>query len=281
MAETINQLLALLQLTPLDNQRFLGQSEDIGLHHVFGGQLVGQALYAAQQTVCPSRPIHSLHCFFMRQPEFTQIVYQVQNLRDGRSFSARRVEAFQQDKHLFSMTASFQNPEQGLEYQRTMPAVPAPETLRCEDEIYRTPAVLPHSQLLPALEVCPVDFHHPSKGRICPPCQQTWMRARGVTEKNPALHQCLLAYISDSHFITTALQPHGLGLLQPGVQLATLNHAVWFQRPFNLNNWLLYNVESQSTYGGRGLVRGEFYTKDGQLIACCAQEGVIRLWDST
>ncbi|QCT20156.1 acyl-CoA thioesterase II [Jejubacter calystegiae] len=283
MSQALDSLLTLLRLEKIEEGLFRGQSEDLGLKRVFGGQVVGQALSAAKQTVPEARLAHSFHSYFLR-PGDTQkpIVYDVEVLRDGNSFSARRVAAIQNGKPIFYMTASFQAPEPGFEHQKAMPDAPPPESLKSETDIARSLA-----HLLPEkarnkflgekpLEMRPVTFHNPLKGHVDGPKRQVWLRANGAVPDNLNIHQYLLGYASDFNFLPVSLQPHGVGFLEPGMQVATIDHSMWFHRPFDINDWLLYDVESTSASSARGFVRGEFYNRDGELVASSVQEGVIR-----
>ena len=283
MSLALKNLLTLLNLEKIEEGLFRGQSEDLGLRQVFGGQVVGQALYAAKETVPEERLVHSFHSYFLRPGDSQKpIIYDVEVLRDGNSFSARRVAAIQNGKPIFYMTASFQAPEDGFEHQKTMPDAPSPDELKSETEIARSVA-----HLLPPLlkekfikdrplEVRPVEFHNPLKGHVAPPARQVWIRANGELQDDLRVHQYLLGYASDLNFLPVALQPYGIGFLEKGIQIATIDHSMWFHRPFNINEWLLYNVESTSASGARGFVRGEFYTQDGVLVASTVQEGVMR-----
>lgn len=283
MSQALSNLLSLLNLEKIEEGLFRGQSEDLGLRQVFGGQVVGQALYAAKETVPADRFVHSFHSYFLRPGDSLKpIVYDVEVLRDGNSFSARRVAAIQNGKPIFYMTASFQGPESGYEHQKSMPAAPSPDGLLSELEIAHK-----LSHLLPPplkekflrdkpLEIRPVEFHNPMKGHVAPPARQVWIRASGKVEDDLRVHQSLLGYASDFNFLVVALQPHGVGFLEPGMQVATIDHSMWFHRPFDMNEWLLYSVESTSASSARGFVRGEFYTQDGVLVASTVQEGVMR-----
>ncbi len=283
MSQALSNLLALLNLEKIEEGIFRGQSEDLGLRQVFGGQVVGQALYAAKETVPVDRLVHSFHSYFLRPGDSQKpIVYDVETLRDGNSFSARRVAAIQNGKPIFYMTASFQAPEPGFEHQKTMPAAPAPENLKSETEI-----AMAFEKLLPQtlkekflcekpLEIRPVVFHNPMQGHVDEPVRQVWMRANGKMPTDLRVHQSLLGYASDFNFLPVALQPHGVGFLEPGMQVATIDHSMWFHRPFDMNDWLLYSVESTSASSARGFVRGEFYSRDGVLVASTVQEGVMR-----
>ena len=283
MSQALSNLLALLNLEKIEEGIFRGQSEDLGLRQVFGGQVVGQALYAAKETVPVDRLVHSFHSYFLRPGDSQKpIVYDVETLRDGNSFSARRVAAIQNGKPIFYMTASFQAPEPGFEHQKTMPTAPAPENLKSETEI-----AMAFEKLLPQtlkekflcekpLEIRPVVFHNPMQGHVDEPVRQVWMRANGQMPADLRVHQYLLGYASDFNFLPVALQPHGVGFLEPGMQVATIDHSMWFHRPFDMNDWLLYSVESTSASSARGFVRGEFYSRDGVLVASTVQEGVMR-----
>ncbi|WP_313082699.1 acyl-CoA thioesterase II [Atlantibacter sp.] len=283
MSQALSNLLALLNLEKIEEGLFRGQSEDLGLRQVFGGQVVGQALYAAKETVPSERLVHSFHSYFLRPGDSQKpIIYDVEVLRDGNSFSARRVAAIQNGKPIFYMTASFQAPESGFEHQKTMPDAPGPESLKSETDIAREfenflpPPVREKFLCDKPLEIRPVEFHNPLKGHVAEPSRLVWFRANGTLPADLRVHQYLLGYASDFNFLPVALQPHGVGFLEPGMQVATIDHSMWFHRPFDLNDWLLYSVESTSASSARGFVRGEFYTQDGVLVASTVQEGVMR-----
>ncbi|WP_034946303.1 acyl-CoA thioesterase II [Erwinia oleae] len=283
MSQALKNLVNLLNLEKLEEGLFRGQSEDLGLRQVFGGQVVGQALYAAKQSVPAERIIHSFHSYFLRPGDSQKaIVYDVENLRDGQSFSARRVSAIQNGHPIFYMTASFQAPESGLEHQKSAPEVPGPDNLPSESEIAKKLAhFIPERAREKFLsekpfEIRPVKFHNPLKGDPDEPVRHVWIRANGPIPDDKRIHQYLLGYASDFNFLPVALQPHGKGFLEPGMQVATIDHSMWFHRPFDLNQWLLYSVESTSASGARGFVRGEFFTQNGILVASTVQEGVMR-----
>ncbi|MCV9877797.1 acyl-CoA thioesterase II [Brenneria izbisi] len=283
MSQALRNLLDLLNLEKIEEGLFRGQSDDLGLRQVFGGQVVGQALCAAKQTVSIERAIHSFHSYFLLPGDSQKpIIYDVENLRDGNSFSARRVNAIQNGKPIFSMTASFQSPEEGFEHQNVMPVVTPPEELKSEQEITESMAHLLSPQFRDKftrprpIEMRPVKFHNPLKGEVEEPVRHVWCKANGPLPDDARIHQYLLGYTSDCNFLLTALQPHGVGFLEPGMQVATIDHSMWFHRPFRLDDWLLYTVESTSASGARGFVRGQFYTREGVLVASSVQEGVIR-----
>ncbi|CNJ87835.1 acyl-CoA thioesterase II [Yersinia enterocolitica] len=284
MSQALKKLLDLLFLEKIEEGIFRGQSEDLGLRQVFGGQVVGQAIYAAKQTVPTDRVVHSFHSYFLRPGDSSKpIIYDVETLRDGNSFSARRVSAIQNGKPIFYMTASFQSQEEGFEHQNTMPDVPPPEGLMSETDIARKFAHLIPEKVRDKfighqpIEMRPVKFHNPLQGSAAEPNRYVWFKANGEMPDDLRVHQYLLGYASDFNFLPTALQPHGIGFLEPGVQIATIDHSMWFHRPFRLDDWLLYAVESTSASGARGFVRGQIYNREGVLVASTVQEGVIRL----
>lgn len=283
MQPVLARLVELLGLERLDRDLFRGRSQDLGWGQIFGGQVLGQALSAAAQTVDADRPVHSLHGYFMRAGDVARpILYQIDRLRDGASFTTRRVAAIQEGEAIFSLEASFQRAEDGFEHQDAMPEVPAPDQLRSELEL----ASAIGDQLPPALraialadrpiEIRPVELRDPLRPRVAAPRRHMWYRAIDALPDDPALHRYLLAYASDFSFLGTAMDPHGVSWLQPGMQVASLDHVMWFHRPFRFDDWLLYAVDSPSASGGRGLVRGQFFDRAGRLVASTAQEGLIR-----
>ncbi|MGA9421744.1 MAG: acyl-CoA thioesterase II [Rhodanobacteraceae bacterium] len=280
----VAELLALLQLERLEDNLFRGQSRDIGTRHVFGGQVLGQALFAAQQTVEDTRKAHSLHAYFLRAGDVDHpIVYNVERTRDGHSFSVRRVVAIQHGQPIFNFSASFQINETGVEHQSPMPAVAGPDeleppTLLPAGELARVPIKLRRWLGIKGpfefRPVWPRDDLHPVKR---PASQQVWFRLTGRAPDDDLLNRSLLAYASDFHLIGTVTFPHGISYMQQHVQMASLDHALWFHRPFRVDEWLLYDCDSPSAQGARGLARGSIYSQDGRLIASVAQEGLIRL----
>ena len=280
----VAELIALLELERLEDNLFRGQSRDIGTKYVFGGQVLGQALSAAQRTTEPARAVHSLHAYFLRAGDIeTPIVYEVERARDGRSFSTRRVTAIQHGERIFVMSASFQLVEQGAEHQLSMPEVPKPEDIAPPEPI--DPAALANvsAKLQRWLGLSgPFEFRHvyprdEIKVPKRPPFQHVWFRLCDRIDDAPELHRALLAYASDFHLIGTATLPHGISYLHGNVQMASLDHALWFHRPFRIDEWLLYSCDSPSAHGSRGLARGQVYTRDGVLVASTAQEGLIRI----
>jgi acyl-CoA thioesterase-2 len=251
---------------------------------VFGGQVVGQALTAASYTV-QGREVHSLHAYFLVAGDVNApIVYEVDVARDGKSFSNRRVVAIQHGQPIFNMTVSFQVPEQGLEHSAPMPQVPGPEGLADarelpEEMILKVPEkmrrFLTHERPFHVRPVEPIQVIAPPPA---PPVPHIWIRAIDTLPDDPDLHRNVLAYVSDYQLVATATLPHGIHFAEGNVQMASLDHAMWFHRPFRVDDWLLYVMESPNASGGRGLALGRFFTRDGRLVASTAQEGVIRVW---
>ena len=284
MTSPVSELIELLSLERLEDNLFRGQSRDIGTKYVFGGQVLGQALSAAQATLAEPRTAHSLHAYFLRAGDIAHpIVYDVDRTRDGGSFSVRRVTAIQHGKVIFFCAASFQDGETGAEHQLSMPEVPRPEDLDA------APAIPPEKLALLPIKVQrwldrqgPFEFRHvyprdelnPPKR---PPFQQVWFRLAEKVGDAPELHRALLAYASDFHLLGTATFPHGISYYQPNVQMASLDHALWFHRDFRADDWLLYSIDSPSAQGARGLARGQIYDRSGRLVASTAQEGMIRV----
>ncbi len=283
MSAVLEELVALLALEPLEVNLFRGQSQDLGWGRVYGGQVLGQALSAASQTVPPERKVHSLHGYFLRPGDAKHpIVYEVDPIRDGRSFTTRRVVAIQGGKAIFNMAASFQIAEPGLDHQEPMPEVPGPEGLLNEHQLAervadRIPASMREQALAERpIEARVVEPYNILKPSVRAPRRAIWFRANGSLPDDPALHRYLLAYASDSHFIGTSMMPHGRSWVQPHMQVASLDHAMYFHRPFRLDDWVLHVIESPSASGARGMVRGLWYDRSGALIASTAQEGLIR-----
>ncbi len=286
MAETahpLEDLVALLDLEPIEVNLFRGQSRDIGGRSVFGGQVLGQALVAAGRTV-EGRVIHSLHAYFLRPGDMeAPIVYDVDRIRDGKSFTTRRVVAIQHGRPIFNLAASFQVEEDGAEHQDEMPEVPGPDGLENEEQIRRRYVDrIPkkyHDKFLRRrpIELRPVDPTDLFEPEARPPQQCMWFRATGKIPDDLRLHQCMLAYASDFGLLGTALRPHQLSFAHRHLQAASLDHTMWFHRPFRMDDWLLYAMDSPSASGARGFNRGNIFTRDGVLVASVAQEGLIRV----
>ncbi len=280
----LQELLELLQLERLEQNLFRGQSRDPGWGSVYGGQVLGQALSAAAQTVPGDRVAHSLHSYFLRRGDVNApIIYDVDCIRDGKSFTTRRVVAIQHGRAIFNFSASFQIREQGAEHQTDMPDAPDPEPLKSDRELAQQIADKipePLRSRVTAerpIEVRPVNPVNPLKPEKRPPHRQVWYRASEALPQDQWVHQCVLAYASDFYFLSTAMGVHGYSPFQPNLQAASLDHSMWFHRPIQLEHWLLYDIDSPSTQGSRGLVRGQFFDQQGRLIASTAQEGLMRL----
>ncbi len=280
----LDELVRLLALEKIEENLFRGPSQDLGWGTVFGGQVLGQALSAAVQTVPADRHVHSLHAYFLRPGDVSRpIVYDVDRIRDGGSFTTRRVRAIQNGQPILNLSASFQIEEPGFEHQDPMPDAPPPESLPTEQERAAGYAArLPKFVRERAAAERPFEMRtaDPEQDPFLPaprPARRTvWLRAVAKLPDDPALHRYLLAYASDFAFVTTSLLPHGVTWLTPGMQIASLDHAMWFHRPFRCDEWLLHSMESPAARGARGLVRGQVFTRDGHLVASTLQEGLIR-----
>jgi acyl-CoA thioesterase-2 len=290
MTSPVSELIDLLSLERLEDNLFRGQSRDIGTKYVFGGQVLGQALSAAQATMDSAgepRAAHSLHAYFLRAGDIEHpIVYNVDRTRDGGSFSVRRVTAIQHGQVIFFCAASFQQEEAGVEHQMSMPEVPGPEDLAPApaippDVLAKLPTKvqrwLDRTGPFEFRHIYPRDELNPTKR---PPFQQVWFRLSEKVGDAPELHRALLAYASDFQLLGTATFPHGISYYQPNVQMASLDHALWFHRPFRADDWLLYAIDSPTAQNARGLARGLVYDRDGRLVASTVQEGMIRVLDA-
>jgi len=285
MKQELKDLLDLLDLEPIEVNIFRGVSPDEGWQRVYGGQVIGQALVAASRTVeDQNRLAHSLHGYFLRPGDTTiPILYEVDRIRDGKSFTTRRVVATQRGRAIFSMSVSFQVAEEGLEHQFEKPNVKNPEDCPTQIELNEKfsddiPEAFKQRSLRPQpIEMRFVEPINQFKPVKMPPHQNTWIKAVDTMPDDPRLHQCLLAYASDMTLIDTAVRPHGLSWTDDNFQVASLDHAMWFHRPFKMDDWLLYAQDSPFAGGARGLSRGAFYTQKGELISSVAQEGLIRL----
>jgi acyl-CoA thioesterase-2 len=283
MQTPLDRLVELLDLETIEVDIFRGRQPTESLQRVFGGQVAGQALVAAGRTVPSDRPVHSLHAYFLRPGDpSVPIVYEVDRIRDGRSFTTRRVVAIQHGKPIFNMSASFQVVEEGLEHARPMPDVPDPETLQTIQE-----RMAAYSDELGGWfsRPRPIDIRYVTdpprvirdREQTREPRSQVWMRADGKLPDDPLLHVCAVAFASDMTLLDSTLLSHGLAMGKDPVMLASLDHAMWFHRPFRADEWFLYDQDSPATTGGRGLARGEIYTHDGRLAVSVVQEGLIRL----
>jgi len=279
---TLADLLGLLQLEPLEENIFRGQSQFTPWRRVYGGQVLAQALVAAQETLPEGRTLHSMHAYFILPGEVhLPIVYQVERIRDGGSFTTRRVKAIQKGKDIFILSASFQREESGFEHQLPMPNVPSPENLRTDSELAEVfkdtlPNLYQQYQTERPIEFRPVErFDQLYRGHL-PPIRHVWMKARGEVPEQAGLHSCLLAYASDYNLLTTALNPHWEEALRGKLMLASLDHGMWFHRGFRLDGWLLYALDSPSASNARGFTRGNIFDQAGRLVASVVQEGLVR-----
>lgn len=286
MSYDVSALLGLLDLEPLEHNIYRGQNRDIGSGRVYGGQVLAQALVAARRTVEEERTAHSLHGYFILPGDIhAPIVYFVDRLRDGKSFTTRQVTAIQHGRAIFNMSASFQVAEDdGPDHQVEMPEVPPPEELPRELDLVRAMAdriperlraVYTQDRPIDFRPVSPVDPFDPERRA---PAKHVWFRADGEVPGDDVLsHQAVLAYASDYGLLGTALLPHGLSFQMKKLQAATLDHALWLHRPFRADEWLLYAMDAPSASGARGFTRGSIFTRDGRLVASSAQEGLLRV----
>ena len=285
MSDALQNVLEILDLEATGENRFIGRSPQVGWQRVFGGQVIGQALVAAQRTVSDGRFVHSLHCYFMRPGNpAIPIDYSVDCIRDGGSFTTRRVVAEQDGKAIFSLSTSFQVDEPGLDHFVPMPPeVPEPESLMGEKELIATfidqvpENVRRYWGRERPIELRPVSLKHYVSREKLPPRQHIWVRATGPVPDDRAIQAAFLAYLSDMTLLDTSLFAHGRSIFDPDLQVASLDHAMWFHRPNALDDWLLYAQDSPNASGARGFSRGGLYTRDGLLVASVAQEGLIRL----
>jgi acyl-CoA thioesterase-2 len=277
----LDALVNLLDLEAIEVNIFRGVSPDENRQRVFGGQVAGQALVAATRTVDPGRFVHSLHAYFLRPGDPTvPILYQVDRIRDGKSFTTRRVVAIQHGRAIFNLQTSFHTPEPGVDYQPTAPLdVPHAESL----PDFKT-RMAPYRERMGDFYDLPrpIDLRHvdddpfsrqgnPSYG------QRVWLRADGTLPDDPTLHACIVTYASDMTLLDTTVLPFGMSWETPGMQMASLDHAMWFHRPFRADDWLLYDQRPISTGGARGLAGGAIYTSDGALAVSVVQEGLVRV----
>ena len=285
MNSAVQELLTTLDLEPIEVNLFRGRSPQVGWQRVFGGQVIGQALVAACRTVeaVASRPPHSLHAYFLLAGDpKVPIIYEVDRIRDGRSFTTRRVVAIQHGQAIFAMSVSFHGIESGLSHQAEMPKVPGPEHLPSDAEIrQRVLPVMPepvrrYYERERPIELRPVEFERYLGKKFPEGRFNVWIRTTGPLPDSAAIHQCVLAYASDLMLLDAALIPHGRTVFDKTIMAASLDHALWFHRPFKADEWLLYAQDSPNAGGARGFARGSIFTRDGILVASVAQEGLIR-----
>lgn len=287
MTQALDNMVKQLSLEPVTTDVFLGESTDLlGNQRIFGGQVLGQALMASSLTVVPERKIHSLHSYFIRPGDVTKpIRFEVERVRDGGTFSNRRVVAYQDEKHIFTMATSYQIEEDGFEHFDAMPeGIQGPENFLPESEIIKQIAHrLPKSITKRHLENGnPIEIRlaHPERfmaGKAFPSQTYYWFKANGhIDEHNSLLHKVALAYVSDFYLVFATLFPHSQSCFDPAMQMASLDHAVWYHRPINMNEWNVYVIDAPNASGARGLSFGRVYNQQGQLLATTAQEGLIR-----
>ena len=282
MSDSLARLLDLLDLEQIEVNIFRGRSPDETVQRVFGGQVAAQALVAVGRTVPADRLVHSLHAYFIRPGDpAVPLVYTVERVRDGRSFSTRRVAAIQHGEVIFTLSASFHHPEPGLEHAEPMPNVPPPEQVRSSAE--RIAEVTggklpPHYRDSPieVRSVGPLSIEAARNPALRSTSSQVWLRINGELPDDPLLHVCLVTYVSDLTLLDTVLVRHGVSWSDGKTAGASLDHAMWFHRPFRADQWLLYAQDSPVAYGARGLARGEMFTADGDLVVSVVQEGLIR-----
>jgi acyl-CoA thioesterase-2 len=284
--ESVDRLCTLLDLEPIEVNIFRGVSPDASRQRVFGGQVAGQALVAAARTVDDNRPVHSLHAYFLRPGDpSVPILYEVDRIRDGRSFTTRRVVAIQHGRAIFNLAASFHAPEEGFEHQIDIEDVmwdgqappPADSLPDWKERLEPYRKYIPHYDEPRPIDTRVVDWSIAEREESRPPHQRVWLKASGILPDDPVLHQCVLTYASDMTLLDTALIPHGTkGVMDGSVMMASLDHAMWFHRPFRADDWLLYVQDTPAAQGGRGMARGLIYTAAGELVASVVQEGLIR-----
>ena len=286
MSAAMQELLAILDLEQIEHNLYRGRQPKVEWQRVFGGQVIAQALVAAQRTVDADRPVHSLHGYFMRPGDTrVPIVYEVDRIRDGGSFTTRRVIAIQHGQAIFSLEASFHvDEDDGLEHQAPMPPdVPPPDTLMSQRELLsrygeRVPeGIRRYWERDRPVEMRPIILAHYTSREKLDPVQHIWIRTTGPVPADRRIQAAVLAYLSDMTLLDTSTFAHGRAIFDPDIQAASLDHAMWFHRPHDINGWLLYSQDSPSTQGSRGFTRGALYAEDGTLVASVAQEGLIRL----
>ncbi|KAI2673808.1 MULTISPECIES: acyl-CoA thioesterase II [unclassified Pseudomonas] len=283
MSQVLDDLVDLLTLEPIEENLFRGRSQDLGFRQLFGGQVIGQSLSAASQTVEEARHVHSMHGYFLRPGDSAlPVVYQVDRVRDGGSFSTRRVTAIQKGNPIFTCSASFQYDEEGFQHQAEMPVVVGPENLPSELELaqqraHLIPEHMREKLLCPKpIEFRPITEKDPYNPTPSDPIKYVWFRADGALADSPALHKYLLAYASDFGLLTTSMQPHGKSVWHKDMQVASLDHALWFHADLRADDWLLYAMDSPWAGNSRGFTRGSVFNRAGQLVASVTQEGLIR-----
>ena len=286
MTNALQNTLELFNLTRIDRDLYSWTGKSVGFQRIYGGQIMAQCLIAGYQTVEKERLVHSFHSYFLRPGDFKQnIIFEVDRIRDGKSFTTRRVNAIQNGEAIFSCSISFQKREKGLSHQIKMPKIQGPEKLKSDQELRKDlktkipKAYLPmwlREREIETRQVEPVDMLAAEK---LPPYRSTWMKPTGKLPANERIHQALLLYVSDMGLLGTAVNPHEVNFMSKKFQSASLDHVMWFHGRVNFNNWLLHHMHSPISSNARGFSRGSIYTKSGKLIASTAQEGLMRIWD--
>ncbi|MBK80793.1 MAG: acyl-CoA thioesterase II [Gammaproteobacteria bacterium] len=280
MNPVLQEIIDLLDVERIEKNLYRGQNHQT--EHVFGGQVLAQAIASAFRTVDAPHELHSIHAYFLRAGDWnTPILYEVDRIRDGRSFSTRRVVAIQHGRAIFNMSSSWHKREDGLVHALPMPDVPPPEALRGDREAYleiaeQRPEVKRFAFRFEAIESRQVERILMTDEGTHPPYKHTWLRTRDRLPDDPEVHLAVLAYMSDLDFMSTSMLPHGRQRMRDSIQGASLDHSLWFHRPFRADDWLLFAKESPNAGGARGFVRGQFFTRDGTLVATAAQECLIR-----
>jgi acyl-CoA thioesterase-2 len=279
----VSELISLLDLEPLEVNLFRGASKTVGSPRVFGGQVMAQALSAAMKTVPEDRFVHSFHGYFVLPGDLDiPIIFEVDRIRDGGSFTTRAVKAIQKGAAIFHLTASFQLDQPGFDHQSTMPDVLSHTELVSYDGMAKQFGdKLPKSvqkilSIARPIDFKPVEFLNPFAAEKYEPIRNVWLKAKGSMGDNRRHHELVLAYASDYNLLTTALFPHGKAIDHRNLQIASLDHAMWFHRPFRADEWLLYSIDSPSASGARGFTRGSIFSEDGKLVASVVQEGLMR-----
>jgi acyl-CoA thioesterase II len=282
VSDALDRLLSLLDLEQIEINIFRGRSPDETVQRVFGGQVAGQALVAAGRTVPEDRPVHSLHAYFIRPGDpSVPLVYSVDRVRDGRSFTTRRVLAIQHGQPIFALSASFQRPEPGFEHSAPMPDVPAPEGLRSNVDRIAEALGQPvpryyRESPIELRSVGPLSIEAYNDPSLRRDSNLVWLRVKEKLPDDPLLHVCLMTYASDLTLVDTVLLKHGVTVTDGHTTSASLDHAMWFHRPFRADQWLLYAQDTPAAAGGRGLARGQVFTTEGDLVVSVVQEGLIR-----
>ncbi len=286
MNPVLKDILDLLNVEKIEQNLFRGRNAAES-EHVFGGQVLAQAIAAANRTVGAGRSIHSVHAYFLRPGDHRlPIIYDVDRIRDGSSFNTRRVAAIQHGRAIFSLSASWQKEEVGLVHTVPMPIVPAPHALRSDREAYAAlakhrPEIKRFAFRFDAIDSRQVENILMTHADAHPPRKHTWLKTRDRLPDDPEVHLCMLAYMSDLDFMSTSMLPHGISVgNRQQMQGASLDHSLWFHRPFRADEWLLFAKTSPSAAGARGFVRGQFFTEHGELVATAAQECLIRMRDT-